>query len=180
MGKYDIEWRVMISEEDIRRRTRELAEAVDADFAGEDIVLLCNLKGAFIFLADFCRELKTLHEVDFIATSSYKGTTSSSGAVRIVKDLKADINGRHVLIIEDIIDSGRTLDYVRRYLALHDPASIKIVALLDKKTARKVDIEADYVGFEIPDKFVLGYGLDFYEHYRNLKFIAEYIKPEQE
>ena len=168
----------MITEEDIRRRTRELAKAVDADFEGQDIVLICNLKGAFVFLADFCRELETLHEVDFIATSSYKGTTSSSGAVRIVKDLKADISGRHVLIVEDIVDSGLTLDYVCRYLALRHPASIKIVTLLDKKEARKVAIEADYVGFEIPNKFVLGYGLDFFEHYRNLKFIAEYISPD--
>ena len=175
-GKYDdLSWKVMITEEDIRRRTRELAEAVDADFENQDIVLVCNLKGAFIFLADFCRELKTLHEIDFIATSSYKGTTSSSGVVRIVKDLKADINGRHVIIVEDIVDSGLTLDYVRQYLSLHNPASIKIVTLLDKKEARKVDIEADYVGFEIPDKFVFGYGLDFFEHFRNLKFIAEYM-----
>ena len=178
MGQYDIAWQEMISEEDIRRRTRELAAAVDQDYIDQDIVLICNLKGAFVFLADFCRELRTLHEVDFIATSSYKGTTSSSGVVRIVKDLKADIAGRHVVIVEDIIDSGLTLEYVRRYLSLHNPASIKIVTLLDKKEARKVDIEADYVGFEIPDKFVLGYGLDFFEHYRNLKFIAEYKGPE--
>lgn len=173
-AKYDVSWQVMIPEEDIRRRTRELAQEVDADFKNQDIVLVCNLKGAFIFLADFCRELTTLHEIDFIATSSYKGTTSSSGVVRIVKDLKSDINGRHVLIVEDIVDSGLTLDYVRQYLSLHNPASIKIVTLLDKKEARKVAIEADYVGFEIPDKFVFGYGLDFFEHYRNLKFIAEY------
>jgi len=178
MSNYDISWQVMLSEEDIRRRTRELAEAVDADFKGQDIVLVCNLKGAFVFLADFCRELQTLHEIDFIATSSYKGTTSSSGVVRIVKDLKSDINGRHVLIVEDIVDSGLTLDYVRSYLALHSPASIKIVTLLDKKEARKVAIEADYVGFEIPDKFVFGYGLDFFEHYRNLRFIAEYTSQE--
>jgi len=178
MSKYDIAWQVMISEEEIQRRTRELAQAVDRDYLGQDIVLVCNLKGAFVFLADFCRELTTLHEVDFIATSSYKGTTASSGVVRIVKDLKADIDGRHVLIVEDIIDSGLTLDYVCRYLRLHNPASIRIVTLLDKKEARKVEIEADYVGFEIPDKFVLGYGLDFFEHYRNLKFIAEYKGPE--
>ena len=177
MGKYDISWQVMITEEEIHRRTKELAEAVDADFKGQDIVLICNLKGAFVFLADFCRELSTLHEVDFIATSSYKGTTSSSGVVSIVKDLKANISGRHVLIVEDIVDSGLTLDYVRRYLSLRQPASIRIVTLLDKKEARRVAIEADYVGFEIPDKFVLGYGLDFFEHYRNLKFIAEYTSP---
>lgn len=178
MGKYDITWQVMISEEEIQKRITELAQAVDRDYQGQDIVLVCNLKGAFVFLADFCRKLTTLHEVDFIATSSYKGTTASSGVVRIVKDLKADIDGRHVLIVEDIIDSGLTLDYVCRYLRLHNPASIKIVSLLDKKEVRKVDIEADYVGFEIPDKFVLGYGLDFFEHYRNLKFIAEYKGPE--
>jgi len=178
MDKYDITWQVMIPEEDIQRRTRELARMVDAEYQGKDIVLICNLKGAFVFLADLCRELTILHEIDFIATSSYKGTTSSSGVVRIVKDLKSDINGRHVLIVEDIVDSGLTLDYVRRYLSLHNPESIKILTLLDKREARKVAIEADYVGFVIPDKFVLGYGLDFFEHYRNLRFIAEYISPE--
>lgn len=170
-----VNFRELISQEQLQAKTRELAAAVDRDYHGKDLVLICNLKGAFIFLADFCRELTIEHEIDFIATSSYRGMTSSSGIVRIVKDLKTNIHNRDVLIVEDIIDSGLTLDYVIKYLNLHHPASVKVVTLLDKKETRMIQIDADYVGFDIPDKFVLGYGLDFAEKYRNLNYIAEYV-----
>ncbi len=170
-----IAYRVMIDSESLHARVRELAEAVSKEYAHTEPVLICNLKGAFVFLADLCRHLAVLHEVDFIATSSYKGGTSSSGEVRIIKDIKASIANRHVLVVEDIIDTGLTLDYVLHYLSLHNPASLKVVALLDKKERRQIDIEADYVGFSIPDKFTIGYGLDFMEKYRHLDCIAEYI-----
>lgn len=169
-----ISYRVLISAEAIQERITELAEVLNTEYRGCDLVLLCNLKGAFIFLADLCRRLDVPHEIDFIATASYHGGTKSSGKVRIVKDLKSDIEDRHVLIVEDIVDTGTTLDYVRRYLELHKPASVRTVTLLDKKECRVIAIDPDWVGFTIPDKFVLGYGLDFAEKYRDLDFIAEY------
>lgn len=169
-----ISYRVLISADEIKERTAALAEELNTEYRGCDLVLLCNLKGAFIFLADLCRKLDVPHEIDFIATASYHGGMKSSGKVRIVKDLKSDIENRHVLIVEDIVDTGATLDYVKRYLELHNPASVKVVTLLDKKECRIVDTDPDWVGFTIPDKFVLGYGLDFSEKYRDLDFVAEY------
>lgn len=176
--KAGISYAVLLSREEIQERIRAIAQEIDNQYRQCDLVLICNLKGAFVFLADLCRALTVPHEIDFIATSSYGGATGSSGVVRIVKDLKCDIRGRHVLIVEDIVDTGLTLDYVRRYLGLHEPASIRVVTLLDKKERRRIAIEADYVGFSIPDKFVIGYGLDFSEKYRNLDFIAEYISKD--
>ena len=173
-----ISYRVLISADEIKERTAALAEELNTEYRGCDLVLLCNLKGAFIFLADLCRKLNVPHEIDFIATASYHGGLKSSGKVRIVKDLKSDIENRHVLIVEDIVDTGATLDYVKKYLGLHNPASVKVVTLLDKKECRVVDIDPDWVGFTIPDKFVLGYGLDFSEKYRDLDFVAEYIGTE--
>jgi len=178
MNNQTISYRVLLTKDQIAARTKELAEEINKEFRGCDLILICNLKGAFIFLADLCRMITVPHELDFIATSSYRGETSSSGVVRIVKDLKANIENKHVLIVEDIIDTGLTLDYVKKYLSIHNPASIKVVTLLDKKETRRIAIEADYVGFDIPDKFVLGYGLDFSEKYRNLDCIAEYIRDE--
>ena len=128
-----ISYRVLISSEELQTRIAALAEELNTEYRGCDLVLLCNLKGAFVFLADLCRKLDVPHEIDFIATASYHGGLKSSGKVRIVKDLKSDIEGRHVLIVEDIVDTGKTLDYVKRYLELHEPASIKVVTLLDKK-----------------------------------------------
>lgn len=173
-----ISYRVLIEREAIEARLEELGEELNREYRGKDLVLVCNLKGAFIFLADLCRHLQVPHEIDFIATSSYRGGMESSGVVRIVKDLKSNIENRHVLIVEDIVDTGLTLDYVKKYLDLHGPESIRVVTLLDKKEKRSIEIDADYVGFSIPDKFVLGYGLDFSEKYRNLDCIAEYIPGE--
>lgn len=173
----NISYDILFTQDDINNRIKELAKVIDADYKGKDFILVCNLKGAFIFLADLCRQLKNNHELDFIATSSYKGKTKSSGIVRIVKDLKSDIAGKDVLIVEDIVDTGLTLEYIKRYLSLHNPNSIKVVTLLDKVEKREIDIKADYIGFNIPDKFVFGYGLDYGEKYRNFNFIAQY-KPD--
>lgn len=169
---------VLIDEERLQARILELAQRIEADYQEvENPLLLCVLKGAFIFLSDLTRLLDMPHEVDFMAISSYGSRTTSSGAVRIVLDLKEDIAGRHVLIVEDIIDSGRTLAYMRRNLLARSPASLRICTLLNKPTRRAVEVPVDYTGFDIPDEFVVGYGLDFAQHYRNLPFIAV-LKPE--
>lgn len=170
--------RVLIDEARLQQRIGELAEEIEDDYAELDnVMLLCVLKGAFIFLADLSRLLEMPHEVDFMAISSYGRGTESSGAVRIVLDLKEDIGGKHVLIVEDIIDSGRTLDYMRRNLLARQPASLRICALLNKPERREIDVPVDYLGFDIPDEFVVGYGLDFAQLYRNLPYIAV-LKPE--
>jgi hypoxanthine phosphoribosyltransferase len=169
---------VLIDADRLQARIRELAQSITADYGGtDDLLLICVLKGAFMFLADLTRQLARPHQIDFMGISSYGAGTASSGAVRIVLDLKQDIAGRDVLIVEDIIDSGRTLDYMRRSLLARSPASLRICTLLDKPNRRALAVPVDYVGFEIPDKFVVGYGLDFAELYRNLPFIAV-LKPE--
>ncbi len=169
---------VLIDQERLQERIRELAQQIEEDYSDvENPLLLCVLKGAFIFLADLTRLLEMPHEVDFMAISSYGAGTTSSGAVRIVLDLKEDIAGRHILIIEDIIDSGRTLDYMRRNLLARSPASLRICTLLNKPSRRAVDVPVDYIGFDIPDEFVVGYGLDFDQIYRNFPFIAV-LKPQ--
>ena len=170
--------KILIDEESLKARIRELADEILADYREiDDLLLICVLKGAFVFLADLSRSLNRPHELDFMGVSSYGASTESSGAVRIVLDLKQDIANKHVLIVEDIIDSGRTLDYLRRILLARSPASIRIVSLLDKPERREVDVPVDYTGFHIPNEFVVGYGLDFAEIYRNLPYIAV-LKPE--
>ncbi|GMQ78436.1 MAG: hypoxanthine phosphoribosyltransferase [Anaerolineae bacterium] len=169
---------VLIDEERIQQRVRELAKAILDDYQDiEDLLLVCVLKGAFVFLADLSREIRRPHQVDFMGISSYGAGTRASGAVRIVLDLKQDIAGRHILIVEDIIDSGRTLEYICRNLMARSPASLRICTLLNKPARREVDVQVDYLGFEIPDEFVVGYGLDFDEIYRNLPYIAV-LRPE--
>ena len=169
---------VLIEEDQLQERIRELAAAINDDYKDVDeLLLVCVLKGAFVFLADLSRELQRPHQVDFMGISSYESGTRSTGAVRIVLDLKQDIGGRHILIVEDIIDSGRTLEYICRNLMARSPASLKICTLLNKPARREVDVPVDYLGFEIPDEFVVGYGLDFDEIYRNLPYIAV-LKPE--
>lgn len=167
---------ILISEEQIRQRTRELAQEISRDYEGQDLLLICVLKGGIVFLVDLMRELTIPHTVDFMATSSYGASTESSGAVRILKDLDEPIQGRSVLIVEDIIDTGHTLNYLTRILHERGPASLRICTMLDKKERRQVEIPVDYVGFNIPNAFVVGYGLDFNEVYRNLPFIGV-LKP---
>jgi hypoxanthine phosphoribosyltransferase len=169
---------ILIDEDVLQSRVRELAGMIMRDYQDiNDLLLIGVLKGAFVFLADLSREIKRPHQLDFLGISSYGAGTESSGAVRIVMDLKQDISGRHLLIVEDIIDSGRTLAYLRRNLLARSPASLRICTLLDKPDRREVDVQIDYLGFEIPNEFVVGYGLDFSEIYRNLPYIA-ILKPE--
>ncbi len=163
---------VLVPAEDLARRVQELAAEVSRDYAGKDLVLIGVLKGAIFFVADFMRALDVECEVDFMAVASYGSATKSSGVVRILKDLDTVIEGRDVLIVEDIVDSGLTLQYLLRNLAGRQPASLEVCALLIKPERQKVELNAKYVGFEIPDKFVVGYGLDHAERYRNLPFVA--------
>lgn len=168
---------VLITREEIRAKTAELAGQITADYQGQDLLLLCILKGGLLFLADLMRQIQLPLEIDFMAVSSYGNATESSGVVRILMDLETNIQGRNVLIVEDIIDTGRTLNYIIHNLRTRGPASVKICALLNKPARRELDIHVDYVGFEIPDKFVIGYGLDYGEIYRNLPFVG-ILRPE--
>jgi hypoxanthine phosphoribosyltransferase len=169
---------VLIDRKRVQARVAELAAEISRDYAGMDgLLLVCVLKGAVMFLSDLSRQLTIPHAIDFMAVSSYGASTESSGIVRILMDLETSIMDRHVLVVEDIVDSGRTLDYITRNLGTRGPASLKICTLLDKKERRVLPIPVDYVGFEIPDEFVIGYGLDFAELYRNLPFIGV-LKPE--
>jgi hypoxanthine phosphoribosyltransferase len=163
---------ILVQPDELAHRVRELAEQISADYAGKDVLLIGVLKGAVFFLADLMRQLEVDCEVDFMAVSSYGSSTDSSGVVRILKDLDAPIEDRHVLIVEDIVDSGLTLSYLFRMLGGRSPASLEVCALLTKPDRREVDMPIRYVGFEIPNKFAIGYGLDHAERYRNLPYVA--------
>jgi hypoxanthine phosphoribosyltransferase len=163
---------VLVPAADLERRVRELAEQISRDYAGKDLVLVGVLKGAVFFLSDLMRRLQIPVEVDFMAVASYGSATKSSGVVRILKDLDAAIEGRDVLIVEDIVDSGLTLQYLLRNLAGRNPRSLEVCALLVKPERQKVDLPTRYVGFEIPNRFAIGYGLDHGERYRNLPYVA--------
>ena len=168
---------VLLTEEELRAKVEELGAQITKDYAGKTPVFLGVLKGCFVFMSDLIRHVGLPCNMDFMAVSSYGGGTSSTGAVRITKDLNRDIEGMDVIIVEDILDSGSTLSYLKGYLANRKPASLKIVTLLDKPARRRTDITADYCGFTVPDEFVVGYGLDFAEAYRNLPYIG-ILKPE--
>lgn len=173
----DIE-KILLTKEDIARKVKQLGEEITLDYQGKENILLVGvLKGAFIFLADLMRNIKLPVQVDFMAVSSYGASTESSGVVRILKDLDQDIEGKNLIIVEDIIDSGLTLSYMCKILESRKPVSLKICSLLDKPSRRKVDLKVDYLGFQIPDEFVVGYGLDYSEKYRNLPCIGV-LKPE--
>jgi hypoxanthine phosphoribosyltransferase len=163
---------ILVQPDELSRRVRELGRQISADYAGRDLLLVGVLKGAVFFLSDLMRSLDVPCEVDFMAVASYGSATDSSGVVRILKDLDVALEGRHVLIVEDIIDSGLTLQYLLRSLGARNPASIEVCALLTKPERRKVELEPRYVGFEIPNRFVVGYGLDHGERYRNLPYVA--------
>ena len=166
----DIE-RILISEEEIQKKVAEMGRKISDDFRGKDPLFVGVLKGCFIFMADLMRYVDIRCSMDFMAVSSYSGTTST-GAVKINKDLSEDIEGRHIIIVEDILDSGVTLNYLKNFLLVRKPASISIATLMDKPARRKADVYADYSCFEIPDAFVVGYGLDYNERYRNLPYIG--------
>jgi hypoxanthine phosphoribosyltransferase len=169
---------VLLSEDQIRAKVAELGQRITADYAGSEVTLVSVLKGSLPFMADLMRQIDLPLRIDLMEVSSYGGTAiESSGLVRILKDLSAPIDDRHVLLVEDIIDTGLTLNYLLRYLRGKNPRSIKVCSLLDKPARRLVEIPLDYVGFEIPDAFVVGYGLDYGEVYRNLRFVGV-LRPE--
>jgi hypoxanthine phosphoribosyltransferase len=163
---------ILVQRDELEHRVRELAAEVSRDYADRDLLLIGVLKGAIFFLSDLMRHLEVPCEVDFMAVSSYGSSTDSSGVVRILKDLDAAIEGRHVLIVEDIVDSGLTLSYLYRMLSARNPASLEVCALLTKPERREVELPIKYVGFEIPNRFAIGYGLDHGERFRNLPFVA--------
>lgn len=178
MSMFDDIARVLIPEDVLQARVRALAEEMNQVYHDDNPPLLVSiLKGAFVFLADLTRHLTFRHEIEFMEVSSYGKSTKSSGVVRILLDLETNIEGRHVVIVEDIVDSGRTLDYILRNFRTRNPASLRIATLLSKPSRREIDIPLDFVGFEVPDEFVMGYGLDFAEQYRNIPFIGV-LKPE--
>ena len=169
---------VLIDKDALHTRVRELGAQISQDYAGQDLLLVCVLKGGVMFLTDLMKHITVPHSIDFMAISSYgTGVRKSSGIVRILMDLSADITGRNVLIVEDIIDTGHTLDYLLDLLRTRGPASLRVCCLLDKPSRREVPIPVDYLGFSIPDKYVFGYGLDLDQLYRNLPLIAT-LKPE--
>lgn len=163
---------VLIDRDVLQRRIEELGEEISSDYAGRDLLLVGVLKGAVFFMADLMRNLTIPCEIDFMAISSYGDATDSSGVVRILKDLDINIEGRDVLVVEDIIDSGLTLSYLVRNLEAREPASLEVCSLLTKPERREIDVPVRYVGFEIPNRFVIGYGLDFAERYRNLPYVG--------
>jgi hypoxanthine phosphoribosyltransferase len=162
----------LVSREDLVRRVAELGVEISRDYEGRDLIMVGVLKGAVLFLADLMRHLDVSCEIDFMAVSSYGSQTDSSGVVRILKDLDAPIEDRHVLVVEDIIDSGLTLQYLMRNLKARRPASLEVCALLTKPERLRVDLSPRYIGFEIPDRFAIGYGLDHAQRYRNLEYVA--------
>ena len=168
---------ILISAEELQNKVAELGRQISEDYRGRDLLLICLLRGAVVFLSDLIRAIDIPLEMDFIAISSYGNSTRSSGVVRLVMDLKSNITDRNVLIVEDIVDTGRTLAYILDNLRTRRPADVKVCALLSKPSRREVPVKLDYLGFEIPDKFVVGYGLDYAEGYRNLPFIGV-LKPE--
>ena len=172
----DIE-QVLLSESQIQERLREIAARIDEDYAGRDLVLVGVLKGAFVLMSDLARYLATPVEFEFMAVSSYGSATQTSGVVRIMKDLDGDIAGKHVLVVEDIVDSGLTLQYLLRNLEARGPASLEIMSLLRKPDQTRVEIGVRYHGFEVPNLFVVGYGLDYAERYRNLPYVGT-LRPE--
>jgi hypoxanthine phosphoribosyltransferase len=166
---------ILVQPDELRQRVRDLGAEVTGAYADRDLLLVGVLKGAVFFLADLMRHIDIPCEVDFMAVSSYGSATDSSGVVRILKDLDTAIQGRHVLIVEDIVDSGLTLQYLLRSLGARGPASLEVCALLTKPERRKVELPIRFVGFEIPDRFAIGYGLDFAERYRNLPYVAALV-----
>lgn len=170
--------KVLISEAQIRQRVVELAADISRDYRGKVPTLVSVLKGGIMFLTDLMKQLDVLHEIDFMSVSSYDSGTQTTGVVRILADLSRNIEGKDVIIVEDIVDSGLTLDYIRHMLLARRPSSLKICTMLDKKARRRVEVPIDYVGFEVPDEFVIGYGLDYQEKYRNLPYVAIMVPKE--
>lgn len=167
----DVE-RVLLDEKALAKRIKELGQEISTDFAGEEVLLIGILKGASIFVADLVRQISIPAYLDYMVVSSYGNSAATSGVVRILKDLEEDIEGKNIIIVEDIIDTGLTLAYLKQNLLSRNPKSLKICTLLDKPVRRKKEIDIDYKGFEVPDEFIIGYGIDYAEKYRNLPFVG--------
>lgn len=163
---------ILIDEEQIRQRVKELGAIISQEYSGQDLLLVSVLKGSIVFMADLVRAIEIPHEIDFMATSSYGAGTQTTGVVRILKDLNVSITGRNLVVVEDIIDSGHTLNYLLRLLQERQPASLRVMTLLDKPERREIAVQVDWIGFSIPNEFVVGYGLDYGELYRNLPYIG--------
>ena len=168
---------VLFSEEQLDRRVREIAAQIEKDYEGKEIMLISVLRGSFVFMADLCRRIDLPCTLDFMSVSSYGSSTKSSGQVQITRDLSSDITGKHIIVVEDILDSGNTLSYLLKLLEQRNPASIRLCTLLNKPDRRVKHVDVHYSGFDIPDAFVVGYGLDYAEQYRNLPYIG-ILKPE--
>lgn len=164
--------KVLFTEEQIRKRAEEIGEEITKDYAGEEVLLLGTLKGAVMWMAELMKNIKTDMKIDFVAASSYGSGTKSSGIVKITKDVSMDLFNTNVIIVEDIIDSGITLKYLKDYLAKRNPKSVKICTMLDKPAGRRADVKGDYIGFEVEDLFIVGYGLDYDQKFRNLPYIS--------
>ena len=168
---------VLFSEEQLDRRVREIAAEITRDYEGKEIMLISVLRGSFVFMADLCRRIDLPCTLDFMSVSSYGKGTTSSGQVQITRDLSSDISGKHIIVVEDILDSGNTLSYLLKLLEQRNPASIRLCTLLNKPDRRVKHVDVHYCGFDIPDAFIVGYGLDYAEQYRNLPYIG-ILKPE--
>ena len=177
MSMHDDILKVLLTQEELREKVKELGRQITQDYQGKNLMFVTVLKGAVVFLADLMREIDVPAEIDFMVVSSYGAGTKSSGVVKIVKDLDVPLKDKDLLIVEDILDSGMTLSYLKELLEGREPRSIRIATLLDKPARRKVDLKADYIGYSVPDEFVVGYGLDYDEKYRNLPYIG-ILKPE--
>ncbi len=177
MSMHDDILKVLLTQEELREKVKELGRQITQDYQGKNLMIVTVLKGAVVFLADLMREIDVPAEIDFMVVSSYGAGTKSSGVVKIVKDLDVPLKDKDLLIVEDILDSGMTLSYLKELLEGREPRSIRIATLLDKPARRKVDLKADYIGYSVPDEFVVGYGLDYDEKYRNLPYIG-ILKPE--
>ena len=164
--------KVLYSADDILSRVKEIGQQISKDYAGKEIILVCILKGSYVFTADLAREINVPCSIEFMQVSSYGDGTESSGSLRIIKDINVPIDGKHLIIIEDIIDTGTTMNNLKKMLLTRNPASLKLCAFLDKPSRRKVEIEGDYIGFKVEDNFLVGYGLDHAQKYRNLPFVA--------
>lgn len=169
--------KILISKSDLNKRIKELGEEITKDFEGEEIIVVGILKGSVLFMTDLIREIDLPMDIDFMVVSSYEGATESSGNVKIIKDVNIDVANKNVIIVEDIIDSGRTMHNLKELFEVRDCKTLKVCTLLDKKERRKIEIDADYVGFDVPNEFVVGYGLDYDGKYRNLEDIGV-LKPE--
>lgn len=172
MANNDVIGKVLLTQEEIWQKAREMGAQISKDYEGEELILIGTLKGAVMWMADIMKNITLDTQIDFIAASSYGSGTTSSGQVKIKKDIEVDIAGKHVMIIEDIIDTGNTLKYLKEYFLSQNPKSVKICTLLDKPSRRSADIKADYIGFTVDDLFIIGYGLDFDQKYRNLPYIS--------